>query len=43
MQIDHILKEFKRQIAVLYGERLKKVILYGSWARDEATSIPILI
>jgi predicted nucleotidyltransferase len=36
MQIEHILKEFKRQINELYGERLKKVVLYGSYARGQA-------
>lgn len=35
MEIEPILKEFKRQIAELYGVRLKKVILYGSYARGE--------
>jgi predicted nucleotidyltransferase len=32
------IKEFKTEIQKLYGQRLKEVILYGSWARDEATS-----
>jgi predicted nucleotidyltransferase len=36
MQIENILKEFKRQIAELYGTRLKKVVLYGSYARGQA-------
>ena len=31
------IKEFKTEIQKLYGQRLKDVILYGSWARDEAT------
>ena len=31
-------KEFKIEIQKLYGQRLKDVILYGSWARDEATA-----
>jgi predicted nucleotidyltransferase len=35
MEIDHILKEFKRRIAELYSTRLKKVVLYGSYARGE--------
>ena len=34
---DVILQEFKAEIARLYGVRLKNVILYGSWARGEAT------
>lgn len=36
MKIEQILKEFKRQIAELYGPRLKKVVLYGSYARGQA-------
>ena len=31
------LAEFKARISRLYGKRLKKVILYGSWARGEAS------
>ncbi|MEA3431195.1 MAG: nucleotidyltransferase domain-containing protein [candidate division WOR-3 bacterium] len=37
MKIKEILKEFRKQIKDLYGKRLKDVILYGSWARGEAT------
>jgi len=36
MEIEHLLKEFKRKIAQLYGQRLKKVVLYGSYARGHA-------
>ena len=36
MKIEHIVKEFKRKIAKLYGQRLKKVVLYGSYARGQA-------
>lgn len=36
MKIEHILKEFKLKIAELYGQRLKKVVLYGSYARGQA-------
>ncbi len=36
MEIEQIIKEFKRQIAELYGQRLKKVVLYGSYARGQA-------
>jgi len=36
MKIESIIKEFKRQIAGLYGSRLKKVVLYGSYARGQA-------
>jgi len=37
MEIKNILAEFKEEIEKLYGTRLKKVILYGSWARGDAT------
>lgn len=37
MNIEPILKEFKQQIAELYGQRLKKVVLYGSYARGQAS------
>jgi len=37
MEIEPILKEFRAGVEVLYNERLKAIILYGSWARDEAT------
>ena len=36
MRIKEILNEFKEEIEKLYGNRLKNVILYGSWARGEA-------
>jgi predicted nucleotidyltransferase len=36
MDIEPILKEFKQKIAELYGQRLKKVVLYGSYARGQA-------
>jgi len=36
MDIEQILKEFKRRIAELYGQRLTKVVLYGSYARGQA-------
>ena len=31
------LKRFKKETEKLYGKRLKGIILYGSWARGEAT------
>jgi predicted nucleotidyltransferase len=38
---NHILKsiieEFKKELSTLYKERLKQLILYGSWARAEAS------
>ena len=36
MKIEHILKEFKQKTVELYGDRLKKVVLYGSYARGRA-------
>ena len=36
MDIEPILKEFKQLIAELYGQQLKKVVLYGSYARGQA-------
>ena len=33
-----ILTEFKMKIAQLYGQRLSGMVLYGSWARGDATS-----
>jgi len=37
MKIKKVLEEFKREINKLYGKRLKNIILYGSWARGDAT------
>ncbi len=37
MRIREILKEFREEIEKLYGKRLKSIILYGSWARGDAT------
>jgi predicted nucleotidyltransferase len=37
MSIDPILKQFKEQIKQLYGNKLEAVILYGSYARGQAT------
>ena len=37
MNIKTILTEFKKEIARLYSKRLKEMILYGSWARGNAT------
>ena len=36
MDIEAILKEFKQKTAELYGARLKKIVLYGSYARGQA-------
>jgi predicted nucleotidyltransferase len=35
-KINNIIKEFKSQLKKLYGKKLKDIILYGSWARNEA-------
>jgi len=37
MEIRRVLEEFRKKVGKLYGERLRDVILYGSWARGEAT------
>ncbi len=37
MDIEPVLTAFKKGLGILYGVRLKQVILYGSWARGEAT------
>ncbi len=37
MKIERILKEFRKEVEKLYGERLRNIILYGSWARGDAT------
>jgi len=37
MGIREILREFRQEVEKLYGKRLKSIILYGSWARGDAT------
>jgi predicted nucleotidyltransferase len=37
MEIKLILQEFRQSLEKLYGRRLKDIILYGSWARGQAT------
>jgi len=37
MRINDILKEFREELENLYQKRLKNIILYGSWARGDAT------
>ena len=37
MKIKKVLEEFKKEISELYGERLKEIILYGSYSRGDAT------
>lgn len=36
--LKNTLEDFKKGLSVLYKDRLKQLILYGSWARAEATS-----
>lgn len=36
-EISEVVKEFKSRINDIYGSRLKDVIIYGSWARGDAT------
>lgn len=36
IEVKEIIKEFKQQIAKLYRQRLKKIVLYGSYARGQA-------
>lgn len=35
-EIQPVLAEFRKGAVSLYGERLKSIIVYGSWARGEA-------
>ena len=37
MTIEPIIREFKNRIESLYGNQLKELVLFGSWARNEAT------
>jgi predicted nucleotidyltransferase len=37
MQVEQAIRDFVRQVQTLYGSRLKRVLLYGSCARNEAT------
>lgn len=37
MNVTAIVNQFKTGAKALYGQRLKAVILYGSWARGEAS------
>jgi predicted nucleotidyltransferase len=36
-ELQQILAELRRQFEALYGERLERVVLYGSQARGDAT------
>jgi len=35
--VDGVIEEFSIRLKKLYGKKLKNIILYGSWARGEAT------
>lgn len=37
VKIQRVVADFKREVREIYGDRLVKVILFGSWARDTAT------
>jgi predicted nucleotidyltransferase len=37
MKIKEVLSEFRTELEKLYGDRLKNIILYGSWAKGDAT------
>jgi predicted nucleotidyltransferase len=37
MELREIVREFREELEELYGARLKSIILYGSWARGDAT------
>ena len=37
MRIQEILEEFRQEVQKIYGPRLRDIILYGSWARGDAT------
>jgi predicted nucleotidyltransferase len=37
LKIRKVLNEFREEIEKLYSKRLKSIILYGSWARGDAT------
>lgn len=37
MEIRELLKEFRREIEKLYANKLKGIVLFGSWARGDAT------
>lgn len=37
-KIEKILEEFKEKVQALYGSNLKRILLYGSWAREDAGS-----
>ena len=38
MRTQKTIEEFRKKVENLYGNRLKDIILYGSWARGESTA-----
>ena len=38
MKIKKVLDEFRTEVETLYSRKLKNIILYGSWARGNATT-----
>lgn len=36
-QVEQAVRDFVGQLRALYGDRLRRILLYGSWARNEAT------
>jgi len=36
-KVGHIVGEFREEVKKLYGRKLTKILLYGSWARGEGT------
>jgi predicted nucleotidyltransferase len=38
MQAKQVIREFVRRTQSLYGDRLKRILVYGSCARNEATA-----
>ena len=39
-EVQTLLEELRSGLTRLYGDRLKRALLYGSWARGEATEDP---
>jgi len=37
MEIEKILREFTEKVGQLYGKRIRSIVLFGSWAREQAT------